>query len=102
MLPGSYYVKVSLQGFKEFVKQQVPVNPRGVTLVDAALELGQLTELTQRKRLQVRFEGFSIQNLPRWNNPTNSVTSGSFMRITSTNSGNPGNRYFCFGAKLDF
>jgi len=58
--------------------------------------------LTQRKRLQVRFEGFNIQNLPRWNNPNNSVTSGSFMRITGTNISNPGNRYFRFGARLDF
>ncbi len=44
VLPGSYDVKVTLQGFKEFIKQQVPVTAGAITRVDAKLELGQLTE----------------------------------------------------------
>jgi hypothetical protein len=55
--------------------------------------------LTQRKRLQVRVEGFSLTNHPQWSNPNNSVTSGSFMLIQSTRGGN---RSVRFGAKLDF
>jgi hypothetical protein len=54
--------------------------------------------LPQRKRLQVRIEGFNVQNLPIWGSPNGSVTSGSFMRITSAS----GNRYVRFGARLEF
>jgi hypothetical protein len=36
------------------------------------------------KRLQVKFEGFALGNNPRWGQPNASVTSSSFMRITST------------------
>ena len=41
---GSYDVKASLQGFKEFVKSGVPVNVNEVSRVDVALEVGALTE----------------------------------------------------------
>jgi outer membrane receptor protein involved in Fe transport len=41
---GTYEVKVSLQGFKESVKTAVPVTVNTVSRVDAALELGQLSE----------------------------------------------------------
>ena len=44
VLPGTYDVKVTLQGFKEFVKQQVPVTAGGISRVDARLEVGALTE----------------------------------------------------------
>ena len=44
VLPGMYDVKVTLQGFKEFVKQQVPVTTGSISRVDAKLEVGQLTE----------------------------------------------------------
>jgi hypothetical protein len=50
-------------------------------------------------RLQFKAEGFSITNHPQWNNPNGSVTSGSFMRITSTRGGA---RYVRLGLKLDF
>lgn len=58
--------------------------------------------LPNRKRLQVRMEGFNLTNQPIWSNPNGSVTSGSFMRITGTRSSNPGNRNVRFGARLDF
>jgi carboxypeptidase family protein len=40
-----------------------------------------------RKRIQFKVEGFSIANNPQWSNPNNSVTSGSFMRVTGTRGG---------------
>ena len=44
VLPGTYDVKVSLQGFKEFVQQAVPVTAGGISRVDAKLQLGSLSE----------------------------------------------------------
>jgi hypothetical protein len=44
VLPGRYDVKVSLQGFKEFVQQNVPVTTGSISRVEAKLEVGQLTE----------------------------------------------------------
>ena len=44
VLPGMYDVKVTIQGFKEFVKAQVPVTTGAISRVDARLEVGQLTE----------------------------------------------------------
>ena len=41
---GTYDVKVSLQGFKESVKADVPVTVTTVSRVDARLELGNLSE----------------------------------------------------------
>src|SRR5687768_11911188 len=44
VLPGTYDVKVTLQGFKEFVKTGVPVTGGSISRVDARMEVGQLTE----------------------------------------------------------
>ena len=44
VLPGTYDVKVTLQGFKEFTLQKVPVTTGAISRVDAKLEVGQLTE----------------------------------------------------------
>ena len=43
-LPGTYDVKVTLQGFKEFVQQRVPVTAGSISRVDAKLAVGQLSE----------------------------------------------------------
>jgi hypothetical protein len=60
-------------------------------------------DLPGRMRLQFKLEGFDVTNHPQWSNPNGSVTSGSFMRITSTRGGtNPITRYFRLGLKLDF
>ncbi len=59
-------------------------------------------QLPGTMRLQFRFEGFSMTNQPIWSNPNGSVTSVNFMRITSTNSNIPGNRYARFGLRLEF
>ncbi len=44
VLPGTYDVKVTLQGFKEFVQQRVPVTSGSISRADAKLEVGQLSE----------------------------------------------------------
>ena len=44
VLPGTYDIKVTLQGFKEFVQQGVPVTTGNISRVDARLEVGQLSE----------------------------------------------------------
>jgi hypothetical protein len=44
VLPGTYDVKVTLQGFKEFVQQQVPVTAGSISRVEARLEVGALNE----------------------------------------------------------
>ena len=41
---GTYRLSVGLQGFKEFVRQGVPVSVNQITRVDAKLEVGQLSE----------------------------------------------------------
>jgi hypothetical protein len=52
-----------------------------------------------RTRLQFKLEGFSVTNHPQWGQPNGSVTSGSFMRISSTRGGA---RNVRLGLKLDF
>jgi hypothetical protein len=42
--PGTYTVRVALAGFKETVKENVPVSANTVSRVDVGLEVGQLTE----------------------------------------------------------
>jgi hypothetical protein len=42
--PGTYRVRVALTGFKESVKENVPVSANAVSRVDVGLEVGQLTE----------------------------------------------------------
>jgi hypothetical protein len=44
VLPGSYDVKISLQGFREFVRSDVPVTIGNISRVDVTLEVGTLTE----------------------------------------------------------
>src|SRR6266571_9068614 len=42
--PGTYTVRIVLAGFKESVKENVPVSANAITRVDVGLEVGQLTE----------------------------------------------------------
>ncbi len=54
VLAGLYEVKITLQGFKEFVKTGVPVSPNEVSRVDASLELGTLSDtVTVQSELQL-------------------------------------------------
>ena len=51
VLPGPYDVKVTLQGFRESVRKNVPGDDRPDRRVDVALEVGTLTEpLPSRRR----------------------------------------------------
>jgi hypothetical protein len=59
-------------------------------------------QLPGTMRLQFRFEGFSVTNQPIWSNPNGSVTNVNFMRITTTRTNLPGNRYARFGLRLEF
>jgi hypothetical protein len=47
VLPGSYDVKVSLQGFREFRKTSVPVTAGQISRVDVRLDIGALTETVE-------------------------------------------------------
>jgi hypothetical protein len=42
--PGTYTVKVSMSGFKEYSKENVPVTPNTISRVDVLLAVGQLAE----------------------------------------------------------
>lgn len=44
VLPGTYDLKVSLQGFREYVRSNVPVSAGTVSRVEVAMEVGQLSE----------------------------------------------------------
>jgi carboxypeptidase family protein len=54
--PGTYTVQVALPGFKEYVKQDVPVSANNVSRVDVGLAVGERTELvtvqSEQKLLQ--------------------------------------------------
>ncbi|MDQ2945372.1 MAG: TonB-dependent receptor, partial [Acidobacteriota bacterium] len=55
-------------------------------------------QISERFKLQLRGEGFSILNTPQWNNPTTDINSSSFGFIT----GSGGTRSVQLGAKLQF
>jgi hypothetical protein len=73
--PGTYTVKASLQGFKEYVQTGVPVNPNDVVRIDARLEVGALTESvtvtteaallkTDKADVSVNLKPADVVNLP--------------------------------------
>jgi hypothetical protein len=75
VLPGAYDVKVSLQGFREFVKTAVPVSAGNISRVDVALEVGQLSETvtvasavqllqTDKADVHTELKSKEITNLP--------------------------------------
>ena len=76
--PGTYTVRVALAGFKESVKEGVPVSANAVSRVDFGLEVGQLTEAvtvqSEQKLLQtdsgsvtVELKSKEIASLPLGN-----------------------------------
>ena len=73
--PGTYDVKVGLQGFREFVKANVPVTAGQISRVAAKLEIGALTETvtvqsaaqllqTDKSDLHTELKSKEIINLP--------------------------------------
>ncbi len=72
---GIYDLKVSLQGFKEFVQTDVPVRIGQVSRVDVGLELGALTETitvasdaqllqTDKAEVSTELKSADIRNMP--------------------------------------
>ena len=75
VLPGSYDVKVTLQGFKEFVETGVPVSVNTVSRVDVTLAVGALNETvtvasetqllqTDKADVSTELKSEAITNLP--------------------------------------
>jgi flavin-binding protein dodecin len=72
---GTYTVTVSLQGFREFTQQQVPVTVNQITRLDATLEVGQIAETitvtaessilqTDKGSISAELRSEEITNLP--------------------------------------
>jgi hypothetical protein len=75
VLPGRYDVKVTLQGFREFVRANVPVSANQISRVEARLEVGALTETvtvesaaqllqTDKSDVHTELKSKEIVNLP--------------------------------------
>jgi hypothetical protein len=73
--PGTYTVRATLQGFKEYVQTGVPVNPNDIVRVEARLEIGALTESvtvtteaallkTDKADVSVNLKPAEVVNLP--------------------------------------
>src|SRR5260370_28957360 len=73
-----------------------PAARAGVITVNAALV--RLFRLTERYRLETRFEAFNAVNHSNFNNPAVTLTSATFGRITAA--GDP--RILQFAMKLNF
>jgi hypothetical protein len=75
VIPGSYRVRVVLTGFKEYVKEGVPVSTNAVARVDVTLEVGAMTEVvsvqsetrllqTDSGSVQGELKSKEVQSLP--------------------------------------
>ena len=51
---GTYTIRISLQGFKESVEEQIPVTPNTVSRVDIVLEVGETVRSTSRHPISAR------------------------------------------------
>ncbi len=74
---------------------------RGPTWVNLDLSVFRDFHVTEDVGLQFRTEFLNATNTPHFNNPTNNVSSGNFMFITSTSANAP-ERIIRFGLKLTF
>jgi hypothetical protein len=76
----------------------------GFTDLDASLHKAFNMPYNEKHQLAIRFEAFNALNHPNWNNPTLSLSSSTFGRITST--AGPGNnsglRQLQLAAKYQF
>ena len=78
VIPGTYRVRVVLTGFKEYVKEGVPVSTNAVARVDVTLEVGAMTETvtvqsetsllqTDSGSVQGELKSKEVQSLPLGN-----------------------------------
>lgn len=58
--------------------------------------------LTERAKLEFRFEAFNFSNTPHFNNPSGDITSVNFGRVTGVNGEPNGPRQIQFGLKVGF
>ena len=79
---------------------------RGPGIFNTDLSLSRIFPIKERFRLEFRTDCFNLTNTPKFGNPTNSASSGTFMQITSTLSNNSTavslERQFRFGLRLQF
>ena len=75
VLPGQYDLKVSLQGFREYVNTNVPVSAGNISRIEVTLEVGQLSETvtvaspvellqTDKADTHVELNSKEVTNLP--------------------------------------
>ncbi len=76
----------------------------GFTNLDASLHKAFNMPYNEKHQLAIRFEAFNALNHPNWNNPTLSLSSSNFGRITSTAGPgvNAGMRQLQLAAKYQF
>ena len=74
---------------------------RGPTWVNLGFSVFRTFAISEEVGLQFRAEFFNLPNNPKFNNPTSSASSSSFMFITSTNE-NWGARTIRWGLKFKF
>jgi len=78
---------------------------RGPGIFNTDLSLDREFPIKERFRLEFRTDCFNITNTPHFSNPTTSVSSGTFMQITSTLNNSTAlntERQFRFGLRLVF
>ena len=78
VVPGTYRVRVVLTGFKEYVKESVPISTNAVARVDVTIEVGAMTETvtvesettllqTDSGSVQSELKAKEVQSLPLGN-----------------------------------
>lgn len=79
---------------------------RGPGIFNTDLTLSRFFPIKEKIKLEFRADCFNLTNTPKFGNPTASVSSGTFMQITSTLSNNSTavslERQFRFGLRLTF
>lgn len=77
-----------------------PINGPGAWNLDASIFRD--VNITERWKLELRGEAFSLFNTPRWGNPNTDINSANFGQITATSGVGSGARSIQLGAKLIF
>lgn len=77
---------------------------RGPGVINSDLSIFRTFKLTEKMNLQARAEGFNISNTPHFANPNGNANSGTFGRITATQTADAfgRSREFRFALRLGF